>query len=71
MGNDGNFSPHRRVQTGFRAHPASYPMGIRGLFPWAQSSLGMKLTTHLDLMPRLRLHGAVLPLLHTSSWYGA
>jgi hypothetical protein len=29
----GNFSPHHRVQTGSRAHPASYPLGIRGFFP--------------------------------------
>jgi hypothetical protein len=29
----GNFSPHRRVQNGSGAHPASYPMGTRGYFP--------------------------------------
>jgi hypothetical protein len=29
----GNFSLHHRVQTGSRAHPASYPMGTRGYFP--------------------------------------
>jgi hypothetical protein len=28
----GNFSLHYRVQNGSRAHPASYPMGIRGSF---------------------------------------
>jgi hypothetical protein len=28
----GNFSLHHRVQTGSGAHPASYPMGIRGSF---------------------------------------
>jgi hypothetical protein len=26
----GNFSLHHRVQNGFGAHPASYPMGTRG-----------------------------------------
>jgi hypothetical protein len=26
----GNFSLHRRVQTGPGAHPASYPMGTKG-----------------------------------------
>jgi hypothetical protein len=31
-----NFSRYYRVQTGAGAHPASYPMGIRGL------SLGIK-----------------------------
>jgi hypothetical protein len=29
----GNFSLHRRVQNGSRAHPASYPMGTRDSFP--------------------------------------
>jgi hypothetical protein len=29
----GNFSPHPHVQTGSGAHPASYPVGIRGSFP--------------------------------------
>jgi hypothetical protein len=29
----GDFSLHHRVQNGFGAHPASYPMGIRGSFP--------------------------------------
>jgi hypothetical protein len=27
-----------------------------------------KLTTHLYLMPRLRRHGTLLPLLHITSW---
>jgi len=31
----------------------------------------MKLTACLRLMLRLRMHGAVPPLLHTSSWCGA
>jgi hypothetical protein len=30
----GNFFVHHRVQNGSGAHPASYPMGTRGLFPW-------------------------------------
>jgi hypothetical protein len=29
----GNFSLHHRVQNGSGAHPASYPMGSRGIFP--------------------------------------
>jgi hypothetical protein len=29
---DENFSIHHRVQNGSGAHPASYPMGIRGSF---------------------------------------
>jgi hypothetical protein len=29
-----DFSPLHVVQTGSGAHPASYPMGTGGLFPW-------------------------------------
>jgi hypothetical protein len=29
-----NFSPNHRVQNGSGAHPASYPTGTRGSFPW-------------------------------------
>jgi hypothetical protein len=29
-----NFSLHHRVLNGSEAHPASYPMGYQGLFPW-------------------------------------
>jgi hypothetical protein len=32
----GNFSLHHRVQNGSGAHPASYPMGIGGSFPWGK-----------------------------------
>jgi len=61
-----NFSPHRRVQNGSGAHPASFPVGIGTLSLW------VKLTTHLYLVPRsnntrsytstlpVRLHGVVL-----------
>jgi hypothetical protein len=62
----GNFSLHHRVQNDSGTHLACYPMGTRGSF------LGVKLTTHLHLVPRsksewsytsvppLRLHGVVL-----------
>jgi hypothetical protein len=30
----GNSSLHYRIQNGSGAHPAPYPMGTRGLFPW-------------------------------------
>jgi hypothetical protein len=52
----GNFSLHHHIQNGSGAHLASYPMGTRAL------SLGVKLTTHLHLVPRSRLHGAIPPL---------
>jgi len=35
------------------------------------SGRGMKLTTHLHLVPRWKMRGAVLPLPNTSSWRGA
>jgi hypothetical protein len=34
----GNFSLHNRVQTGSKAHPASYAMGIRGSFPEGEAA---------------------------------
>jgi len=33
-----------------------------GLFPWGLSGRGVKLTTHLHLVPMSRMSGAVLPL---------
>jgi hypothetical protein len=33
-----NFSLHHRVQNGSGAHPASYPMGIRGSFPGGEAT---------------------------------
>jgi hypothetical protein len=34
----GNFSIHHRVQNGSGAHPALYPMGIRGSFPGGKAA---------------------------------
>jgi hypothetical protein len=33
----GNFSLHHRIQNGSGAHPASYPMGIRGSVPGSKA----------------------------------
>jgi hypothetical protein len=66
----GNFSLHHRVQTGSGAHLASYPMGT-GAFSLWQSGRDVKLTTHLHLVPRSRMRGAIPPLPNTSSWRGA
>jgi hypothetical protein len=69
----GNFSLHHRVQNGFGAHPASYPMGTRGSFPGGKAA-GTWSSTHLHLVPRskkewsytftpqIRLHDVVLSL---------
>jgi hypothetical protein len=48
----GNFSLHHRVQNDTEAHPASYPMGTMTFFPGGKSGRGVKLTTHLLLVPR-------------------
>jgi hypothetical protein len=34
----GNFSLHHCVQNGSGYHPASYPMGTRGFFPWGKAA---------------------------------
>jgi hypothetical protein len=56
----GNFSLHHRVQNGSVAHLASYPMGTRGCF-LGSSGRGVKLTTHLHLVPK-SMSGAIHPL---------
>jgi hypothetical protein len=42
--------------------------GYRGLFPRVQSGRGVKLTTHLQLVPRSRKYGSIHPQPHTPSW---
>jgi hypothetical protein len=55
------------VQTALGIHPASYSLdtGGGGDFPRGYSGRGMKLTTHLCLMPKLRMRGAMSPLQKT------
>jgi hypothetical protein len=45
--------------------------GYRGLFPWRWSGQGVKLTTHLQLLPMSRKCGSIHPLPHTPSWCSA
>jgi hypothetical protein len=61
-----NCSLLHSVQTGSGAHPA-YSMGT-GASPRGQSRRGVKLTTHLRLVPRSRKRGFIHPLPHTPSW---
>jgi hypothetical protein len=68
----GNFSLHHGVQNGSGAHPASYPMGIRGSFPGGKaagawgwpppSSAEVKECVELYLHSPIRFHGVVLIL---------
>jgi len=44
--------------------------GNRGLFSREKSDWGVKLTTLLHLVPRLRMRGAIPPLPNTFSWRG-
>jgi hypothetical protein len=59
------FSLGHVAQIGSRAYPASYPVGTGGFFP------SVKLTTHLQLVLRLRICGSVHPLPLASSWHSA
>jgi hypothetical protein len=59
------------VQTGSGAYPASYLMGAGGSFPGSKAAGGVKLTTHVQLLPRSRIRGFLHPLPHTSSWRSA
>jgi len=49
------------MQTNSGAHTASYSMGVSDP-PREQSGRGVKLTTHLHIVPRLRMSGDI-PLL--------
>jgi hypothetical protein len=51
-----------------RTHPTSYRMST-GVLSSGVQQLGLKLTTHLHLVPRLRMHGSIPPLSHTSTWH--
>jgi len=42
--------------------PSLLSNGYQGLFPWGQSGRGVKLTTHLHLVPGSRKSGAIPPL---------
>lgn len=51
--------------------PILLSSGYLGLFLQGRSNYNMKLTTYLHVVPRLRIHGDVPPVSHTSSWHGA
>jgi hypothetical protein len=43
------------IKIGSGAHTASYTIRYREIFPVGQNRRGVKLTTHLHLVPRLRI----------------
>jgi hypothetical protein len=56
------FSLLHCVQSGSGANPASYPMSAKGILPSGKNGRSVKLTTHLHLVPRSRMRGAIPPL---------
>jgi hypothetical protein len=50
---------------------ASNPMGTWDSFPGGKSGRGVKLTIHLQRLPRSRKGGSIHPLLHAPSWRSA
>jgi hypothetical protein len=65
-----SFSPLYSDQGGSGVHPDSYLMNTVGSFQ-VVTLPGLSLSTHLNLMPRIRMCGSIHPLPHTSSRRGA
>jgi hypothetical protein len=57
------FSFLQYIQTGCEAHPVTYSVGNKGSILEGKAVRGMRSTTHLHLVLRLRLCGAVSLLL--------
>jgi hypothetical protein len=51
------------------ALPPSHTVGSVGSFPKGKVGQGMKLNTHLHLILRLKMYGAIRTLPHMPSWY--
>jgi hypothetical protein len=66
-----DFSLLQNVQTGFGAHSAYYSMGTRVLSR-RLSGRSVKITTHLHLVTKSRISGAIplLPLYAFMAWRG-
>jgi hypothetical protein len=71
VGKNFNFSMSSRPVLRFTQPPIQWVAGGGGLFPRGESERGVKMTTHLQLVPRSRKRGSIQPLLHTSSWRSA
>jgi len=59
-----NFSFVQGFQNGSEIHPATYPVNIARSFHRGKIAGILKVTTHLHLVLRLRLCGALLSVLH-------
>jgi len=63
----GNSDPPPRDWYGHKNHTSNFrPLRFWGHFPSRLSSRCLKLTIHLNLLPRLKIPGAVTQLPHTS-----
>jgi hypothetical protein len=62
----GNFSLNHRVQNGSGAHPAPYPMGIRGYFPGREADHSPPTIAEVKEWVELYIHSP-----NTPSWRGA
>ena len=56
-------------QTGSETHPVSHTMGSRGVFPTGIKSPGVKLTTNLHLMTRLKMRGDMTSIPYLPPWH--
>jgi hypothetical protein len=62
----GQINSRVSVHTGSEGHLTSHTMDI-GALSGRQNGWGVKLTTHLHLVPTLRIRGGIPLLLHTPS----
>jgi hypothetical protein len=65
------FSLLHVFQIGSGVHPTSYTIDTGSSFLGGKAAGGVKLTTHLQLLPRSRKCGSIHPLPHTPSWRSA
>jgi hypothetical protein len=68
-GRDRDFSLRHRVQTRSVAHPPSYPVDTGGISEWVKRP--KRKADHFHPVPWFRICGAIPPLPHISSWFGA